>query len=46
MDWATLFERAEAYETDLKTIRDALDARRTRRESSASETSDRDEMEE
>lgn len=28
MNWADLFERAEAYETDVETIRERLAARR------------------
>jgi predicted ATP-grasp superfamily ATP-dependent carboligase len=28
MNWADLFERAEEYETDVETIREALAARR------------------
>jgi hypothetical protein len=28
MNWADLFERAEPYETDVETIREALAARR------------------
>lgn len=30
MTWADLFERAEAYETDVETIRETLAARRDR----------------
>ncbi|WP_192498375.1 hypothetical protein [Halorussus halophilus] len=40
MDWATLFERAEAYETDVATIRETLATRRSGRETSNGETSE------
>ena len=35
MDWATLFERAAAHETDVETIQETLEARRSGRGTSS-----------
>jgi hypothetical protein len=32
MEWATLFERAEAYETTVESVRESLARRRTERD--------------